>query len=526
MSYPITTTSGATIATIVDGTVNSTATSLTLIGKNYAGYGNFLNENYVKLLENFSSSTEPAFAITGQLWYDSGIKILKVYTGSTWKAISSSTTGAIDPGTGVLGDLLWNTTLSQLKVWGGSGWVTIGPAVTTSAGGKTGAENETILDSGGGSNYVTKFYIQDRVIAVLSSTSFVPATAISGFTTINPGFNLISSSALPNIQFTGDVSNALSLQGVTASQFLRSDQNTSTPYQITAGGGLVVGSDLSLSSVTATDEVQLSSSTLNRDFNFYVKSSSAGNATVRAIGINGANARVVFSNAVSVGGTFTATGAFTAASTTTLTGTTTLLNDLSTSANVTNKIGAPGTRFNAVYSSLVDCYGLSVGNILIGGSAGSNGQVLTSTGTGLQWYTLSTNYVSQTNGTTSSLGVGTAASGVAGEIRATNNIVAYYSDERLKTRLGAIENALDKVDQLNGFYHEANELAQSLGYEAVREVGVSAQEVQAVLPEVVAPAPIDPQYLTVRYERLTPLLIEAIKELRQEVNALKEQIKR
>jgi hypothetical protein len=125
------------------------------------------------------------------------------------------------------------------------------------------------------------------------------------------------------------------------------------------------------------------------------------------------------------------------------------------------------------------------------------------------------------------LGVGGASVGnaVTGEIRATNNITAYYSDERLKTRLGAIENALDKVDQLNGFYHEASDLAVSLGYQRVREVGVSAQEVQAVLPEVVAPAPIDEQYLTVRYERLTPLLIEAVKELRREINDIKQQLK-
>ena len=123
-----------------------------------------------------------------------------------------------------------------------------------------------------------------------------------------------------------------------------------------------------------------------------------------------------------------------------------------------------------------------------------------------------------------SIGVGTASSGVSGEIRATNNITAYYSDERLKTNLGPIENALEKVNSLNGFYHEANELAQSLGYTPVREVGVSAQEVQAVLPEVVAPAPIDDRYLTVRYERLVPLLIEAIKELNTKVNDLQKQL--
>ena len=120
-----------------------------------------------------------------------------------------------------------------------------------------------------------------------------------------------------------------------------------------------------------------------------------------------------------------------------------------------------------------------------------------------------------------SLGVGTAASGTAGEIRATNNITAYFSDERLKTKLGNIENAVDKVKTLNGFYYEANELAQSLGYKRKREVGVSAQEVQNVLPEIVTTAPIDDKYLTIWYERLTPLLIEAIKEQQEEIQTMK-----
>jgi hypothetical protein len=123
--------------------------------------------------------------------------------------------------------------------------------------------------------------------------------------------------------------------------------------------------------------------------------------------------------------------------------------------------------------------------------------------------------------TSGGLSVGTAADPGAGAIYATGNITAYYSDDRLKTRLGNIENALDKVDSLSGFYYEANETAQALGYKVKREVGVSAQSVQAVLPEIVSPAPIDQQYLTVDYERLAPLLIEAVKELRAEVKALK-----
>ena len=126
---------------------------------------------------------------------------------------------------------------------------------------------------------------------------------------------------------------------------------------------------------------------------------------------------------------------------------------------------------------------------------------------------------------TPNITVGTISSGAitaGGAITSTGNITAYYSDDRLKTKLGAIIGALAKVKSLNGFYYEANETAQALGYEAIREVGVSAQEVQAILPEIVAPAPISDKYLTVRYEKLIPLLVEAIKELSEEVERLKE----
>ena len=113
-----------------------------------------------------------------------------------------------------------------------------------------------------------------------------------------------------------------------------------------------------------------------------------------------------------------------------------------------------------------------------------------------------------------SVGVGTAGSGTAGEIRATNNITAYYSDARLKTKIADITSPLAKIRQIETMLYHANETAVALGYDAsIIEVGVSAQSVQLVQPEAVAPAPIDEKYLTVRYERLVPLLIEAIKEL-------------
>ena len=120
---------------------------------------------------------------------------------------------------------------------------------------------------------------------------------------------------------------------------------------------------------------------------------------------------------------------------------------------------------------------------------------------------------------------GTLASGaltVTGAITATSEITAYFSDSRLKNFSGKIENALNKVVQLNGYYFTENEVAKSLGFtNDERQVGVSAQEVFAILPEVVAAAPIDNQYMAVRYEKLVPLLIEAIKELKAELDELK-----
>jgi hypothetical protein len=102
------------------------------------------------------------------------------------------------------------------------------------------------------------------------------------------------------------------------------------------------------------------------------------------------------------------------------------------------------------------------------------------------------------------------------------DITAFASDERLKTNIEPLENALDKVLALNGFTYNFNETGQSLGFDgSIRYVGVSAQEVQKVLPEAIKPAPVDSNYITVQYEKIVPLLIEAIKELKQEINELK-----
>jgi len=111
---------------------------------------------------------------------------------------------------------------------------------------------------------------------------------------------------------------------------------------------------------------------------------------------------------------------------------------------------------------------------------------------------------------------------VTGDMTATLDVIAFASDERLKTNIQPLENALDKVLALSGFTYNFNEIGESLGFDTkITYVGVSAQQVQAVLPEAVKPAPADPNYITVQYEKLVPLLIEAIKELKAEIDELK-----
>jgi hypothetical protein len=342
MAYTITTTAGATLASIADGTVNSTATSLTLIGKNYAGYGIFLNENYIKLLENFTNSSAPTAPLTGQLWYDSTNALLKVYNGSIWKPISSSASGSSQPASPVTGDLWYNSTTAQLNVWSGSAWVIVGPSYTTTSG-TSGALVETILDSGSASHVVVKFYISNTVVGILSKDStFTPQTSISGFTTIVPGFNL--SSAIAGALFTGTVSTASTLQGITASQFLRSDQATSSSYAVTVGS-LLVGSDLTVA--TSSGDVNITNGTSNKDLNLFIYK---GNVSTKAIGITGTNGRVTLGNDLNVTGAANVTGT-TTLGVTSITGAVTLAAQMLPSANVSIELGSTSLRWANVWAT-------------------------------------------------------------------------------------------------------------------------------------------------------------------------------
>jgi len=190
-----------------------------------------------------------------------------------------------------------------------------------------------------------------------------------------------------------------------------------------------------------------------------------------------------------------------------------------------------GTDVQAYDAGLADIAGLAVtdGNFIVGDGtnwvaetgATARASLALDTGNDVQF---------------DSFGVGTAASGTTGEIRATNDITAFYSDKRLKNISGNINNSLDKILNLNGVYYTNNEIANKHGYlNKKQQVGVIAQEVESVLPEIVKPAPFDigkkedgseysisgENYKTVQYEKLVPLLIEGIKELNKKIEEMK-----
>ena len=238
MAYTINLTDGSIFAVIPDGTIN-TSSSMTLIGKNYAGYGDFLDENFIHLLENGSNTTAPGAPLTGQLWWDKGNNLLKVYNGTTFKTISAATASSTAPTSNVTGDLWYDTTNQLLKVWTGSTFLTVGPS--TVAG--TGVQATTIIDNTSTSHPVVTFTIDNDTVAILSQDSaFTPQSSITGWGTgqqVKPGLNL---STAASYLFQGTATDAQTLNSISSTQFVRNDQNGSITGNLVVNGSVGVNS--------------------------------------------------------------------------------------------------------------------------------------------------------------------------------------------------------------------------------------------------------------------------------------------
>lgn len=309
MAYTINLTDGTVFATITDGTIN-TASSMTLVGKNYAGYGEFLDENFIHLLENGSNTTAPAAPLTGQLWWDKTNNLLKVYNGTLFKTISAATSSASQPTSNVTGDLWYDTTNQQLKVYTGAAFLVVGPGYT-SAQGTSGAIPETILNNVGATRYITSLYVNNnRVAIVYDGAQFVPEAALlATFPIIYPGITLTTTNSPV---FAGSATNAQLLDNLDSSDFMRATANTATTgrLQVNNANGIYIGTSNVVNISQSTNDGIIANPVSTGNLIIRTNVSGTTYTVATALGANGAFA---IANAATVGTTLSVTGNITGA---------------------------------------------------------------------------------------------------------------------------------------------------------------------------------------------------------------------
>jgi hypothetical protein len=181
MAYQIYLTNGSLKTTVIDGTIDQTATDLTLLGKNSTGYGVFLNDNFINLLENFANSSQPNKPLTGQLWYDTGENRLKVYNGTVFAVTSGTIVANTVPSGITSGDLWIDSANGQLYFNDGTSTTLAGPIYSRDQG-ISGFNVETVIDVNGVSHTVLVLYVSATIVGIYSKTTFVPASTLPGFT--------------------------------------------------------------------------------------------------------------------------------------------------------------------------------------------------------------------------------------------------------------------------------------------------------------------------------------------------------
>ena len=277
MAYKINNTFGTLLVTLADGTIDVATTDLTLIGKGYAGFGERLNENLVKLLENFNNTTAPSNKVQGQMWYDKTNNQINVYTGSKWKPVGSTTNSATAPSSAVQGDLWFDTTNAQLYVYTGSAWTLIGPT-TVAGSGVTQVITETPEDATGVKQSILKLVTNDTVVGVVSNQAFTPsgtetlgaALITAGFPTVSQGLQL--STGVASAKFRGTATNSDALGGVAGANFMRSDEDDTTTGKLTIQNdtGLVIGAGQDVTMTLSSDDFIIAQTTQNKDIIFTV----------------------------------------------------------------------------------------------------------------------------------------------------------------------------------------------------------------------------------------------------------------
>lgn len=212
MSYKINKTDGTLLVELTDGIIDITSTDITLVGRNYKGFGEAFNENFVKIIENFASSSAPSNPLEGQLWYDTSDDRLKIYNGTSFTTSGSPTVSATQPTNPVAGDLWIDNSEKRLSMYDGTVWTIVGPQYNAVQG-KTGLEAVTMVDTSTQTRTVVALYVGGVLAGFYSRFAFTPADAyaIAPYATgreIKIGFNPVDTAGF---KYHGTATNAENL---------------------------------------------------------------------------------------------------------------------------------------------------------------------------------------------------------------------------------------------------------------------------------------------------------------------------
>ena len=292
MSYIVTKTDGTTLTTIIDGTKDDTSSSLTLIGRNYSNYGEFVANDFIRLLENFSADNAPPYPLEGQIWWKKNDNLLQVYNGAEWRSVTHVTAASFAYTTTLAGDVWWDTTDQQLHVYNGtspyavSGWILVGPSYSSRFG-KSGALWESIQDSSNVTHHVLIMYLDNLVTGIISTDSeFTPDIAIPGFITIKRGYNVRSADV-----FNGTATNATLFDNLATTKFFRNDiDNVTTGNLVVQNNtGLTIGATRQLKINMNGIDASITNSASNGDLNVYVN---VDGTSTRALYIEGSTGTI------------------------------------------------------------------------------------------------------------------------------------------------------------------------------------------------------------------------------------------
>lgn len=273
MSYIINKTDGSVLTEVIDGTIDQISSDVTLVGKNATTYGEFFNENYIKILENFANTTQPNFPLQGQLWYDTTEGRLKVYDGSGFKVSGGTIVASVLPSSIAPGDIWINSDTQQMYFNDGSANVLAGPIYTAQQG-VSGFQVKNILDTNNITRTILELYVGQILIGIFSTVTFVPLNNIPGYspTDIKVGFT----SAYSEIALNAAASQAVSLLAVdgtpkTAESFLQ--VSPTEGYSVSNGTirilndqPLILGSSQNTEIKYVSNTLQINSNIANQNF--------------------------------------------------------------------------------------------------------------------------------------------------------------------------------------------------------------------------------------------------------------------